>query len=80
MNDSDYFVISGTVNEDKLQTDTEILVWVNGRTYRAYHTGENGYLLYLKKTAFSAMTAAVDVYLATSDACIQVLSADIALP
>jgi len=73
MYSADYYAISGTVDKTRLQNDTQILVCVNGRVYRAYHTGENGYLLYLKKAELTE-PAIVQVYTMTQDSCTQVLS------
>lgn len=50
---ADYYEISGTVSRDMLKTGTEILVNVNGITYRAYHTGEDAFCVYIKKDALS---------------------------
>ena len=47
--DVDYYVISGEVDRELLENDTDILVEVNGTTYEAYHTGENSFCIYLKK-------------------------------
>ena len=80
MNDANYYVISGNVDERRMAPDSEILVWVDGHTYRAYHTEENGYLLYLKKAAFADASAAVEVYAVNGNTCTQVLAAQIQLP
>ena len=80
VNDVNYYVISGNVDEGRMEPDSEILVWVDGHIYRAYHTGENGYLLYLKKAAFADASAAVEVYMANANTCTQVLAAQIQLP
>ena len=50
---ADYYEISGTVSRDMLETETEILVNVNGVTYRAYHMGENAFCVYIKKDVLS---------------------------
>ena len=78
LNDMNYYCISGTVDPSCLDTGSEILVWVNGTAYRAYHTGENGFLLYLKKAALTAAEAAVEVYV-LDDTCVQVLAEKISL-
>ena len=80
MNDVNYYVISGSVDEDRMEPDSQVFVWVDGHTYRAYHTGENGFLLYLKKAAFSAPTAQVEVYLVSDQTCVQALAAELELP
>ena len=79
MYSADYYAISGTADQTRLQTDSQILVCVNGRVYRAYHTGENGYLLYLKKAELTE-PATVQVYAVTQDRCIQLLSQKPQLP
>ncbi|MBE6715202.1 MAG: hypothetical protein E7575_08020 [Ruminococcaceae bacterium] len=50
---ANYYEISGTVSRDMLETETEILVNVNGVTYRAYHTGEDTFCVYIKKDVLS---------------------------
>ena len=75
LNDMNYDCISGMVDASRLEENSEILVWVNGHTYRAYHTGENGFLLYLKKGA--AGDGYVEVYVTTGSTCTQVLAANI---
>ena len=79
MNDANYYRISGHVDPSRLEPDSEILVWVDGVTYRAYHTGENGFTLYLKKGTLTGDSARVEVYLTASDGCLQVLSAEMPL-
>ena len=78
MNDVNYYVISGSVDESRMEPDSEVLVWVDGHTYRAYHTDENGFMMYLKKEAVSS-TAALEVYLVSGNGCTQMLATELAL-
>ncbi len=80
LNDANYYRISGTVDTSRLAPDAEILVWVDGQTYRAYHTGENGYMLYLKKAAFAKDTTRLEVYAVNQRTCLQMLAAEVPLP
>jgi len=80
MNDTNYYKISGTVDPARIRNDSEILVGVDGKVYRAYHTGENGYVLYLKKTEFTDTTADLRVYVVNGDSCIQTLFTALTLP
>ena len=51
--DADYYEISGELVNGRIKTDSDIIVNVNGTFYKAYHTGEYGYSLYLKKEEVS---------------------------
>lgn len=51
LNDVNYCRISGIIDDARLQADSQVLVGVNDVVYRAYHTGEAGFCLYLKKAA-----------------------------
>ena len=78
--DTRYYRISGTVEGSQwLHTDTQIVVRVGQRYYQAYHTGEEGFLLYLKKEDV-AQTDKLQVYLVNGDTCTQVMSSQIVLP
>lgn len=79
-NDMTFFQFSGSIDSDRMQTDSEILVRVNGKTYSAYHTGENGFVLYLKKADFKGETADVQAYIVDGDTAIEVISATLTLP
>lgn len=70
--DPNYLRITGTVEKDRLQEAAAVCVSVDGTLYRAYLTGENSFLLYLKKALVSD-GAPVRVY-AMGDTCLQVLS------
>ena len=47
--DYDFFEISGEVDKELLENNTDILIELNGTVYKAYHVGDNGFALYLKK-------------------------------
>lgn len=80
MNDVNYYKISGTVDLTRIENNSEILVAVNGKVYRAYQTEENGFLLYLKKSAFADAAANLQIYVVNESGCVQALSAAMALP
>ena len=67
--DTRYWQISGQIDPAWLETDAQVVVRVGDVCYRAYHTGENGFLLYLKNTE---AIDTVQVYLVTDTSCIQV--------
>lgn len=67
--DTRYWQISGQIDEAWLQTDTQVVVQVGERCYKAYHTGENGYLLYVKNTE---SVENIRIYLMDGDGCTQV--------
>lgn len=79
MNAVNYYKLSGTLDAERMETASEVLVCVNGTAYRAYHTGENGYCLYLKKEALTA-PADVQVYIVNEYKCIQALATQLELP
>lgn len=80
LNDANYYKLSGTVDGERMQLDSEILVCVDGSLYRAYQTGEDGYALYLKKADFVNAATEVQVYIVNGDSCVQALSTVIDLP
>ena len=80
MYDFNYYLISGTVDADRVEVDSHVLVSVDGRTYRAYLAGESGYSVYVKKDTFLEPTTEVQVYVVTGDHCVQVLSTELQLP
>ena len=80
LNDVNYYKFSGTVEPGLLDSDSQVLVRMDGSVYRAYLTGENGFTLYLKKAAFSQASAAVQVYVTTADSCVQALYTTVDLP
>lgn len=79
-NDINFYKISGTIAADRLQDSSDIIVTINDSVYRAYHIGENGYSLYLKKSAFTETSASVQVYVVNENGCARVLAEDIELP
>lgn len=80
VNDMNYYVFSGILDENRMQTESKVLVRVDDRIYPAYQTGENGYTLYLKKAEFADTTAQITVYIVNEDQCVQALSAQLNLP
>lgn len=80
VNDMNYYVFSGILDESRMQTESKVLVRVDDRIYPAYQTGENGYTLYLKKAEFADTTAQITVYIVNEDQCVQALSAQLNLP
>ncbi len=49
MYDADYYVISGMLDSRRVEEYSNVVVSVNDKIYKAYHTDEYGYTLYLKK-------------------------------
>lgn len=47
--DFNYYKISGDVDDTLIGKETDIVIQVNDAYYKAYHTGSNGYAVYLKK-------------------------------
>ena len=74
MYDGEYCVVSGSIDEQRIDTRSEIVVCVNDVMYRAYHTGENDFSLYLKKSAFVNNSADIQVYVINGDDSVRVLS------
>ena len=74
MYDGEYYVVSGSIDEQRIDTRSEIVVCVNDVMYRAYHTGENDFSLYLKKSAFVNNSADIQVYVINGDDSVRVLS------
>ncbi len=79
-NDIRFFQFSGNIDSDRMQTNSEILVRVNGKTYKPYQTDENGFVLYLKKADIKGETADVQAYIVDGDTAIEVISATLNLP
>ena len=78
--DINYYKISGEVDKNKIENTTEILVAVGDSVYRAYQTGENGYVLYLNKSLLDDTSVKLRIYAVNNDRCIQVLAAKYDLP
>lgn len=67
--DANYYKISGTVEEDYLGEETDILVKVNDACYQAYHTGSNGYEIYMKKEKIKTWPARIEVLTKDQNLC-----------
>lgn len=80
LNDANYYKISGAVDPERMQSDSEILVCVDGSVYRAYQNGENEYFLYLKKAEFADSSAEAQVYVISEATCVQTLATVLELP
>lgn len=70
--DPSYVQLSGTLDTTRLQADTQVYVAVGENVYRAYLTGENSYLMYLKKADLAGQT--ISVYAVTGDRCTRLLT------
>ncbi len=80
MYDDNYYDIKGSVDKTRVDTRSEIVVCVNDVIYRAYHTGENDFSLYLKKSAFVNGIADIQVYVVNGNNSVRVFSEVIDLP
>lgn len=80
MYDDNYYAVNGSVDETRVDTRSEIIVCVNDVMYRAYHTGENDFSLYLKKSAFTNGIADIQVYVVNGNNSVRVFSGVIDLP
>ncbi|MCM1297036.1 MAG: hypothetical protein NC311_15970 [Muribaculaceae bacterium] len=67
--DSNYYKISGNVDEKLLENETDIIVRLNDTCYEAYHTGENTYELYIKKDTIVSQPLELEVLLRDSENC-----------
>ncbi len=77
--DVNYYLLSGAIDPERVETDTEVLVSVNGTVYRAFQTGENGFALYLKKADFSeGEPLEIRVFALTAERCVRVLATELA--
>lgn len=47
--DINYCVVSGNVDPDFISDTTDVYVWINGKTYRAYLTGETDFTAFFKR-------------------------------
>ena len=77
--DTRYWQISGQVDPAWLERDTRIVIQVGDTCYRAFHQGENGFVLYLKK-GMVARQDPLRVYLVNGDSCIQATVSSAELP
>ena len=80
MNDFNYYKFSGTIDPERMELDSQVLVAVDGNVYRAYQHGDNRFSLYLKKDSFANAAADVQVYVLNADHCTQVLNTTADLP
>jgi len=64
--DSDYYSISGEVPAELLEDSTNIIVEISGKQYYAFHKGENGYELCVKKEDLKDFPINIKVYLLKS--------------
>lgn len=80
MYDANYIQITGEIDPARMEPETQVLVTVGERTYRAYLTDESGYLLYLNAADFADASDQVQVYLLHDGKCIQALSTTLELP
>lgn len=80
MYDVNYYTISGTVEQNRLQTESRIIVSVGDDTYHAYLTEEQGFLLYLPVKELKGNSADIKVYVVDPDQCVRVFSGEVELP
>lgn len=81
MNDINYYKFTGTADEERTDTDSQILVCINGILYQAYQTGSgNDFCLYLKKDAFKDKSVEAEVYIRNGSKYLQALSTTLDLP
>ena len=65
--DVNYYKIYGTVEEEMIKADTDIIVRIAGTPYEAYHTGDAEYSVYIKKDAVKEWPVMVELELRYSD-------------
>lgn len=80
MYDANYYQFTGTLDAKRMEPESQVWVSVDGTVYKAYLTGENGYLVYLKADTFAYTTADVEVYILNPGKCIQALATELELP
>jgi hypothetical protein len=58
MFDPNFWQLSGTIDPKRVQTDTEIVIAIDGMYYKTYDIGSNGFMAYLRKDQYpdSAMS------------------------
>lgn len=59
--DSNYYKISGNVDGALIGEETDIIIQVNDAYYKAYHTGSNGYAIYMKKENMSSCPVEIEI-------------------
>lgn len=79
-NDPSYWLMTGSVDPTRFPMEAEIFLEVDGRFLRAFQTGENNFLLYLKKEDFPGETLSVRLYADSPTGCVQLLSRELTLP
>ena len=67
--DVNYYKIGGSVEEALLEDETDIIVRVNDTYYKAYHTGTNGYTVYMKKKNIQDGPAEIEVLTKDQEIC-----------
>ena len=76
--DPNYYLLTGTVDPLRVQTDTEILISINGTVYRTFQTGDCSFALYLKKADVEAgAPLKIRVFALTGSDCVRVLATEI---
>ena len=78
--DPAYYVLSGTLDPERLQDDSQIFVSVNDVLYPAYQTGDATFTLYQSKAALPEESLRVQVYLRNAGHWLQVYSDTCPLP
>jgi len=79
--DMNYYLLSGTIDPERVETNSEVLISVNGAVYRAYQTGGSNYALYLKKADLAEdIPLTIRVYVLSGDLCTRVLAEELPLP
>lgn len=61
--DFDYYQIGGEVLPGVLSEEDDILVEINGKVYRAFHIGTDGFQMYIKKTSLEHFPISVKIIL-----------------
>lgn len=56
-----YYKISGSVDENFLEDETDIIVGIHGTYYKAYHIGSNQYEIYIKKNDIQTYPVEIEV-------------------
>jgi hypothetical protein len=69
--DANYYTINGEIDDIAISENSEIYVSINDSVYRAYHTSENGFTLYFKKSELKEKSVEIRVYSVSGNKCIQ---------
>ena len=67
--DSSMTQITGSVPEELLKTDTEILLQIDGTFYSTYHIGTDGFMVYLDESGVPSDGCTLKVILKDGDSC-----------